>query len=86
MNWQAVLTAMLPENLLLAGIVALLGVEISGIRARASLPLALIAVAAAAAAAAWLSLGGYAGAPFSGQFSVTLAPVHPMMYASFAVP
>ena len=28
MSWESVLTAMLPENLLLAGIVALLGVEI----------------------------------------------------------
>ena len=71
MSWESVLTAMLPENLLLAGIVALLGVEISGARSRASLPLAFIAVAAAAAAAAWLSLAGYAGAPFAGQFSVT---------------
>ncbi len=71
MSWESVLTAMLPENLLLAGIVALLGVEISGARSRASLPLALIAVGAAAAAAAWLSLAGYAGAPFPAQFSVT---------------
>jgi NADH-quinone oxidoreductase subunit N len=71
MSWQAVLTAMLPENLLLAGIVALISVEIAGVRARVSLPLSFIAVAVAAAAAAWLSLAGYAGAPFAGQFSVT---------------
>jgi NADH-quinone oxidoreductase subunit N len=62
---------MLPENLLLAGIVALTSIEIAGVRARAALPLAFIAVAVAAAAAAWLSLAGYAGAPFPGQFSVT---------------
>ena len=73
MSWQSVLTAMLPENLLLAGIVALLGVEIAGARSRASLPLAFIAVATAAAAAAWLALAGYAEAPFPGQFSVTPA-------------
>jgi NADH-quinone oxidoreductase subunit N len=71
MSWEAVLTAMLPENLLLAGIVALTSIEIAGVRARAALPLAFIAVAVAAAAAAWLSLAGYAGAPFPGQFSVT---------------
>jgi len=71
MSWESVLTAMLPENLLLTGIVALLGVAIAGARARASLPLSFIAVAAAAGAAAWLSLAGYAGAPFPGQFSVT---------------
>ena len=71
MSWHTVLTAMLPENLLLAGIVALLLLTIVGGRARAALPLAVLAVGAATAAAAWLSISGYSAAAFSGQFSVT---------------
>ena len=67
---DAVLTAMLPEHLLLLGIVLVLGLEIAGRGQRASLGVAVLAVAAAALAAAGLSLGGYAAAPFAGQFSV----------------
>jgi len=67
---DAVLTAMLPEHLLLLGIVLILGLEIAGRGQRASLGIALLAVAAAAVAAASLSLSGYAAAPFAGQFSV----------------
>ncbi|HEX7440455.1 MAG TPA: NADH-quinone oxidoreductase subunit N [Caldimonas sp.] len=67
---DAVLTAMLPEHLLLLGIVLVLGLEIAGRAQRASLGVAVLAVAAAAVAAAGLSLGGYAAAPFAGQFSV----------------
>ena len=67
---DAVLTAMLPEHLLLLGIVLVLGLEIAGRGQRASLGVAVLAVAAAAIAAAGLSLGGYAAAPFAGQFSV----------------
>jgi NADH-quinone oxidoreductase subunit N len=71
MSWSAVLTAMLPENLLLAGIVALIAAEVLGAHRRTGLPLALAAVVAATLAAAWLALAGYSGAPFPGQFSVT---------------
>ena len=70
MNAQAVLTAMLPEHLLLLGIVALVGIAIVGRWQRATLAVSLLAVAGAAVAAAILSLGGYAAAPFAGQFSV----------------
>jgi len=70
MNSQAVLTAMIPEHLLLLGIVLLIGLAIAGRWQRASLLVALAAVAAAAVAAAGLSLAGYSAAPFSGQFSV----------------
>jgi NADH-quinone oxidoreductase subunit N len=70
MNGQAVLLAMLPEHLLLLGIVLVLGLEIAGRGQRACLGVAVLAVAAAAVAAAGLSLGGYAAAPFAGQFSV----------------
>ena len=75
MNAQAVFTAMLPEHLLLLGIVVLLGLEIAGRGRRATLALALLSVAAAAAAAAWLALSGYTAEPFAGQFSVSPGPL-----------
>ena len=70
MNTQAVLTAMLPEHLLLLGIVLVIGVEIAGRWQRAALTIAMLCVGAAAVAAAALALQGYAAAPFAGQFSV----------------
>jgi NADH-quinone oxidoreductase subunit N len=70
MNVAAVLTAMLPEHLLLLGIVAVIALEIAGRARRAALFVALACVAAAAMAAALLALDGYAAAPFAGQFSV----------------
>lgn len=71
MSWQAVIVGMLPENLLLAGIVAIIVLEIAGGPRRAALPLAVLAVAAATLAALLLALAGAEGAPFPGQFSVT---------------
>lgn len=72
MNWNAVLLAMLPEHLLLAGIVALLLLSLAGPGARrAGLPVALVALLAAALAALGLHLTGTSVAPFSGQFSLT---------------
>jgi len=71
MNASAVLLAMAPEHLLLAGIVALLVLEIFSERPNAALPLAVAFVAAAAGAAAWLGFTGYVGAPFPGQFDLT---------------
>jgi NADH-quinone oxidoreductase subunit N len=65
-----VLLAMLPEHLVLLGIVLVLCLEIAGRWHRASLVVALVCVGAAAIAAARLSLDGYAAAPFAGQFSV----------------
>lgn len=70
MNWQPILTAMLPEHLLLAGIVLLLVLEIASAKPRGSLALSLVTVGAAAAAAAWLHAIGYNTAPFPGHFSV----------------
>ncbi len=67
---QAVLMAMLPEHLLLLGIVLLIGLAIAGRWQRFSLVVALLIVGAAAFAAARLSFDGYAAAPFAGQFSV----------------
>ncbi|HYN61154.1 MAG TPA: NADH-quinone oxidoreductase subunit N [Rubrivivax sp.] len=68
-----VLLAMLPEHLLLLGIVLLIVLEIAGLAQRASLMVALAAVAAAVLAAARLSFDGYAAAPFAGHFSVDAA-------------
>jgi NADH-quinone oxidoreductase subunit N len=70
MNWHAVLVALAPENLLLAGIVLLLVFEIASRRTRDGFWLALLAVLAAAAAALMLFVDGYAAAPFPGHFSV----------------
>ena len=61
-----VLMAMLPEHLLLLGIVLLIVLEIAGLAQRASLTVALAAVAAAVWAAARLSFDGYAAAPLPG--------------------
>jgi NADH-quinone oxidoreductase subunit N len=68
-----VLLAMLPEHLLLLGIVLLIVLEIAGLAARAAPTVALAAVVAAVAAAVRLSFDGYAAAPFAGHFSVDAA-------------
>ena len=64
------LLAMLPEHLLLLGIVLVIGLELAGRWRRASFAVALLCTGAAAVAAALLSFDGYAAAPFAGQFSV----------------
>ena len=70
MNWQDVLTAMLPEHLLLVGMLLILGREIATRRERGGFAIALLFVAAAACAAAWLGANGYASTPFPGHYSV----------------
>ena len=70
MNWNVILVAMLPEHLLLAGIVLLVILEMARARSRAAMPLALVAVGGAAIVAAWLCFTGYSGTPFDGQLSV----------------
>jgi NADH-quinone oxidoreductase subunit N len=69
MNWQPVLAAMLPEHLLLAGVVVLLIAEIVSDRPWRVLEISLIVVVAAAAAALWLHVTGFTGSPFPGQYS-----------------
>ena len=87
MNTTAVLTAMLPEHLLLVGLVVVIGLEIAGRGRRASLAVAFVAVAAAAIAATLLSLDGYAAAPFAGQFSVDRSTLLvKAMVLAFALP
>ena len=73
MDRSLVFSAMLPEHLLLLGIVVLLGVEIVGRWSRAALLLAVGVVTVAAGVAASMGAGGYSAAPFAGQFSVTPA-------------
>ena len=70
MNNQLTFQAMLPEHLLLLGIVFLLGIEIVGKWSRAALVVAVLAVASAAGVAASMYASGFSGAPFPGQFSV----------------
>jgi NADH-quinone oxidoreductase subunit N len=72
MNLTTVLLAMLPEHLLLAGIVLLLLLALAGAPTRrAGLPVALVALLAAALAALALHVDGANLTPFRGQFSVT---------------
>jgi len=66
-------TAMLPEHLLLLGMVLLVGLEIAGRGRRLSGTVALACVGAAAATAASLALQGYSATPFAGHFSVAPA-------------
>jgi NADH-quinone oxidoreductase subunit N len=70
MNWAEVLHAMLPENVLLAGIVLLLLGEIIAGRARDGFALAAVTLVVAAVAALSLHMQHYVAAPFPGHFSV----------------
>jgi NADH-quinone oxidoreductase subunit N len=70
MNWTELFTAMAPEHLLLAGIVALVALEIVSERSRGALVVATASAAAAAAAAFWLHSNGINASPFAGQYSI----------------
>ncbi len=87
MNWQDVLTAMLPEHLLLAGMLVLLGREIVTGRERGGFLIAVAAVAAAIIAACWLSATGYVSAPFPGHYSADpAAAASKIVLLALAVP
>jgi NADH-quinone oxidoreductase subunit N len=73
MNMTTVLAAMLPEHVLLLGIVVVIGLAIAGRDRRGALAVAFASVAVAAMAALRLAADGYAAAPFAGQFSVDAA-------------
>ena len=75
MNWQDALTAMLPEHLLLAGIVLLLAFDSAARPSRGRLAVALCAVGGASVAALLLGFTGFAAAPFPGQYSVAAIPL-----------
>ena len=64
-----VLLAMLPEHLVLAGIVAVLVVEVTLREPRGALAISLGAIVAAIVAASALAISGYAATPFPGQFA-----------------
>ena len=70
MIFPSVLTAMLPEHLLLVGIVLLLVLEIASDKPRGALAVSLLSVAGATAIALSLHVIGYAAVPFPGHFSV----------------
>jgi NADH-quinone oxidoreductase subunit N len=70
MNWPQILTLMLPEHLLLVGMLAILGLEIRSGRPRDGFGFAVLFVAAAAVAALWLHATGFGGTPFPQHFSV----------------
>jgi len=73
MSAHDVLLAMLPEHLLLAGILLLIAFEVASLELRSVVVVAVGAVLAATAAAFWLATSGYEGTPFAGQFSVAPA-------------
>jgi NADH-quinone oxidoreductase subunit N len=70
MNWIDVFIALLPENVLLAGILWLIGQEICDALEQSALPISLLVLISAAGTAAWLSFNGYEFAAFPGHYSV----------------
>jgi NADH-quinone oxidoreductase subunit N len=70
MNWAEVIKAMLPEHVLLVGILVLLCLEIARGRPRDGFAVAFLTLVIAAATALTLHTGNYVGAPFAGHFSV----------------
>jgi len=87
MNWQLILTSMLPEHLLLVGMLAILGLEIKSGRPRDGFALAVLFTTAAAVAAFWLYVTGFTGAPFLHHFSVgPVASLPKAVLLALAVP
>jgi NADH-quinone oxidoreductase subunit N len=70
MNAFNIVLALLPENILLAGIVVLIALEVCDAGERNALPTSLAVLVLASAASAWLSGYGYAFDAFPGQYSV----------------
>ena len=70
MSWQSIFAAMLPEHILLAGLIALIVLEIVATRPRGSLTLSIVTVCAAAVAALALNLAGVHADPFPGQYAI----------------
>jgi len=87
MNWGTILTAMLPEHILLLGMLAVLGGEIRRGRPSDGFATAVLFVALAAAAALWLFGSGYAAEPFPKHFSVEPTSLLPkFVLLALAVP
>ena len=64
MNWLELAKALAPENILLAGMVVVLTIEIFAPRPRGALAVAFLTVALAMCAALWLYATGFAAEPF----------------------
>jgi NADH-quinone oxidoreductase subunit N len=73
MNWSAFLLGMLPENILLGGILLLIVQAIVSDKPNGAAALSLAVVTAAVLAAVWLGMTGYQALPFPGQVSVSPA-------------
>jgi NADH-quinone oxidoreductase subunit N len=73
MNWEAFLVGMLPEHLLLGGLLLLIVQAIVSDSPRGAASASIVIVAGAALAALWLGLSGIQAEPFPGQVSVTPA-------------
>ncbi|MBL8325185.1 MAG: NADH-quinone oxidoreductase subunit N [Rubrivivax sp.] len=71
MNWPAFAIGLLPEHLLIAGVLLLIVHALVSDSGRGAAAIALVAVGAAALAALWLALTGFEGEPFIGQVSVS---------------
>jgi NADH-quinone oxidoreductase subunit N len=85
--WADVFRAMLPEHLLLVGILALLGLEIVHGKPRDGFVVAFLALVAAAAAALSLHTQGYVASPFPGHFTVdTTASLAKFVLIALALP
>ena len=67
------LLAMLPEHLLLVGILLLLVIETFAKGSRTGMWVALCLIGAASASAFWLAQSGFSASPFTGQYAVTPA-------------
>lgn len=80
MNWSSIITATLPEDLLLFGIMLLILLEIGMARPRFAQGVSLLTILAAALASAWLGMSGYEIVAFPGHFSVN--PVELMAKAA----
>ena len=70
MSWVNILFAMAPENILLAGIIVLIGLEVAEADERSALAVSLIALVSACFVATWLAMNGYAFDAFPGHYSV----------------
>jgi NADH-quinone oxidoreductase subunit N len=70
MSWQAIFASMLPEHILLAGLIGLIVLEIVAVHPRGSLVVSIATVCLASLAALALNLGSVHADPFPGQYSV----------------
>jgi len=70
MNWSFMIVAMLPEHLLLAGIVVLITLDVLEVGEKHAAPVAMGAVMASALIAVFLAIVQFQGSPFPGHFSV----------------